>query len=37
VAQLLAEAGLEAVQAHRDLEGVRRFASGRRPLAGVGR
>jgi len=37
VAQLLAKAGLEAVQAHRDLEGVRRFASGRRPLAGVGR
>jgi release factor glutamine methyltransferase len=28
---LLAMAGLEEVRAHRDLEGVRRFASGRRP------
>lgn len=36
VAQLLVEAGLEAVEAHRDLEGVWRFASARRPLAGEG-
>ncbi len=34
VLQLLAAAGLEAGQAHRDLEGVRRFASARRPCPG---
>jgi release factor glutamine methyltransferase len=35
VLQLLARAGLEDCRAHRDLEGVLRFASGRRPaLAG---
>ena len=31
VLALLASAGLENLQAHRDLEGVKRFASGRRP------
>jgi len=34
VGLLLESAGLEEVQAHRDLEGVRRFASGRRPVGG---
>jgi release factor glutamine methyltransferase len=34
VGLLLEKAGLEAVQAHRDLEGVWRFASGRRPGGG---
>jgi release factor glutamine methyltransferase len=33
VVALLIAAGLEQVQAHRDLEGVLRFASGRRPGA----
>jgi release factor glutamine methyltransferase len=37
VQALLALAGLEEVQAHRDLEGVRRFASGRRPTSGAKR
>jgi release factor glutamine methyltransferase len=32
VLALLKQAGLEAVEAHRDLEGVARFASARRPL-----
>jgi release factor glutamine methyltransferase len=34
VGLLLELAGLVEVQAHRDLEGVRRFASGRRPVGG---
>jgi release factor glutamine methyltransferase len=34
---LLELAGLVEVQAHRDLEGVRRFASGRRPSSGATR
>ena len=34
VGLLLELAGLEEVRAHRDLEGVRRFASGRRPVGG---
>ena len=34
VGLLLEMAGMEEVQAHRDLEGVRRFASGRRPSGG---
>jgi len=34
---LLERAGLEEVQPHRDLEGVRRFASGRRPASGATR
>jgi release factor glutamine methyltransferase len=34
VGLLLESAGLEEVRAHRDLEGVRRFASGRRPVGG---
>jgi release factor glutamine methyltransferase len=34
---LLERAGLEEVQPHRDLEGVRRFASGRRPSSGATR
>ena len=33
VLKLLAAAGLEQLQAHHDLEGVQRFASGRRPAA----
>ena len=37
VLALLERAGLEDVQAHRDLEGVRRFASGRRPSSGATR
>lgn len=37
VLALLELAGLEDVQAHRDLEGVRRFASGRRPSSGATR
>jgi release factor glutamine methyltransferase len=34
VGLLLEMAGMEEVQAHRDLEGVLRFASGRRPSGG---
>jgi release factor glutamine methyltransferase len=34
VGLLLEMAGMEEVQAHRDLEGVRRFASGRRRSGG---
>jgi release factor glutamine methyltransferase len=37
VLDLLAGAGLEQGTAHRDLEGVWRFASARRPSAGAGR
>jgi release factor glutamine methyltransferase len=37
VLALLELAGLEDVQAHGDLEGVRRFASGRRPMSGATR
>ena len=37
VVLLLERAGLEEVQAHRDLEGVLRFASGRRPRGGATR
>jgi release factor glutamine methyltransferase len=34
VGLLLEMAGMEEVQVHRDLEGVLRFASGRRPSGG---